>query len=124
MSSSHLTIIPLNRPLLNQVYPGGLGHAVRGIAATKDGKLMAIAGILYSPTIQAFSNIVDDEIRKHPRFIIRMARKLGEMIGTIEAPVYAIANSEEANSRRFLKTVGFEYVHETSRGALYQWPTP
>lgn len=121
MSSNPPKIRPLNGADLKKVYDGGLPHAARGIVATIDDEVVAVAGVTYTAPLQAFSTICDDRLRKYPKTIFLMARKLAEIMGTMNAPVYAIASAEEKNSKAFLERVGFEYYQESQRGSLYVW---
>lgn len=118
-----LNIRPLTKSDILQIYGKPFNHSVRGFVGEIDGRVVGIGGVMYSNPIQAFSKIYDPEVRKHPRVIIETARRLAVLLDTISAPVYAIADSGEKNSRRFLEYVGFEFLEDSDKGPVYQWRT-
>lgn len=123
MKSNTPQIRPLTTLDIVTVYGKPFNHSVRGLVAEVDGRIVGIGGIMYSSPIQAFSKICGEELRKHPRLILATARRVADLIDTIDAPVYAIADSGEKNSRRFLEYVGFEFLEDSEKGSVYQWQT-
>lgn len=95
-------------------------ESFKGIVTEMDGRILGIAGVMYSPVLQAFSSITD-EMRKHPKTIIMAVkefRKILEKQG--DSPIYAMANQNEKNAPGFLSHVGFEYYKD----GVYRWQTP
>lgn len=99
-------------------------ETVRGFAVEKDGRTIAIAGVLHcSPRLQAFS-YSEDEIRKSPKTIVKLGYRVKELLKSYSQDVYAIASENVESSARFLEFLGFEFFVETTQGRLYLWQTP
>ena len=96
-------------------FPVLQGATFRALVAEQDGQLVGIAGYMYDGNIlQGFSS--QKEAIK-PKTIIKLARGVIEMYQDAKSPIYAKANSEFDNSKRFLVYLGFE---EMANG-LFVW---
>lgn len=92
-------------------------ESFKGIVAEKGGKVIAIAGVLHTAQLQAFSTITD-EMKQHPKTIIKAVRILREILNSYDSAIYAIASEKEVNSMRFLEYVGFEHYDKR----IFVWP--
>jgi hypothetical protein len=90
-----------------------LGATVRGVAVELDDKVIGIAGVLHTRPLQAFSCMKDD-LRKHPKTIIKVIRMFKEILSNYDLPVYAIASEKEYNSTKVLERIGFELMNDRS----------
>ena len=97
-------------------------ESVRGIVTEKDGEILALAGVIQSPTLQAFS-FLEDGLRKSPKAIVKMAKAFRELLNLYDQDVYAIACPKEKTSGNFLVFIGFEFDEVTDQGRLYRWRT-
>lgn len=88
----------------------------RGIAAEIDGKVVGIAGVMHTSSLQFFSQF-SDELRKYPKSLIMAARMMREILDQYSSPVYSIADESIDSSSRFLEHIGFEHYE----GRVYQW---
>lgn len=92
-------------------------ESFRGMVAEKDGKVIGIAGVLHTEPLQAFSTITD-EVKKHPKAIIKAVKLFRNILNSYETTIYAIASEKEKTSMRFLQYVGFEHYDKR----VYIWP--
>lgn len=112
---------PIIRPILKSdivAYRGSVfEQSFRGIAVELDDKVIGVAGVLHTDTLQAFS-MIKDELRKYPKTLVKAGRYFREILAKYESPIYAIASPDEENSEGFLEHVGFKQYN----GRLYRWP--
>lgn len=92
-------------------------ESFKGLVAEKEGRVIGMAGVLHTDQLQAFSTITD-EVKKHPRVIIKAIRMFREILNSYDTEIYAIASEKEPTSMRFLEHVGFK--HHDKR--IYVWP--
>ena len=88
----------------------------RGIAVEIDGKVVGIAGVMHTPSLQFFSQF-SEELRAYPNSLIMAARMMKEILGQYSSPVYSIADENVDSSIRFLEHIGFEHYE----GRVYRW---
>jgi len=88
----------------------------RGVAAEIDGKVVGIAGVMHTPRLQFFSKF-SDELRRHPKSMIKAAKMMKEMFGQYNSAIYSIADENVESSARFLEYIGFEHYE----GRVYRW---
>jgi predicted transcriptional regulator len=93
-------------------------QSFRGIVADKEGEIIAIAGVLHTDHLQAFSSI-KEPMRKSPKSLILGARIFREILNSYGREIYAFASEKENNSAVFLEYIGFKHYH----GRIYLWPT-
>lgn len=101
-------IRPLKKSDLGEF--NSMGKTVRGYAVELDGKVIGIAGVLHTRPLQAFSRM-EDELRKHPKAIIKVIKMFKGILKNYDMPVYAIASETEYNSTKVLKRIGFELIN-------------
>jgi hypothetical protein len=92
--------------------------SIRGLVVELDGEIIGIAGVMQGQCLQAFSSI-SDTMRKYPKSLVKAAIYFRSILSKYEAPVYAIANPDESNSKGYLEYVGFEHYD----GSIYRWQT-
>jgi hypothetical protein len=110
-------IRPLSRGDVDEFHPGGLPFATRGFALVDGDHVLAIAGVMYSaPALQAFS-AMRPEAKRYPVMIMKVARKLAMVMDSLDAPIFAIADTQYSTSEKFLERIGFSRY----RGRMYQW---
>jgi len=92
-------------------------ESFKGIVAEMDGRVLAIAGVLHTQPLQAFSSI-EQEIKNHPKTVVVMIKKMKEILSTYgDSPIFATANPNEQTAPGLLKHAGFEYYQE----GVYRW---
>lgn len=89
---------------------------MRGWAVDLDGRVVMTAGIAYTAVLQAFSKM-DPVMRKYPKVIVHLSRRVRALCGQMAAPVYAVADEQYDRSGAFLEHIGF--VHQG--GNVYRW---
>lgn len=92
-------------------------ESFRGLTVRLDDEIVGICGILHSQPHQAFS-VITDELRQHPKAIMKASRLFKDMLNRYEQAIYAIASDKERNATGFLEHLGFNHVE----GKVYQWP--
>lgn len=88
----------------------------KGYTAEIDGKVEGVCGILYSTPIQAIS-WSSDKLKRHPRAIVKIMRKIQTIIKVTHAPVYAIADPNESTASGLLIHAGFVRVGDN----VFKW---
>lgn len=108
------TIRPLERRDLGDL--AGTATA-RGWAVDLDGKTICVCGVMYTQTLQAFST-VEPEMKRYPKMIVQLGRRVSELCKNIDAPVFAVPDSQiHPGACRFLEFLGFVRVDDD----LYCW---
>jgi hypothetical protein len=96
---------------------------MRVLVVDLEGELLGIAGLVYHPgQMLAFSSM-KDEMRRYPVTIMKVAKRMAQMIERHGRSVVAVASNTAKNSDAFLQRVGFEFIGETSDGRVYRWQT-
>jgi hypothetical protein len=109
----HLT----RQDLVDLLQIDALPGTVRGFAVEENGVLRAIAGLLYFRSfVLAFAEMPPD-VEKYPVAVVKMARRMQELMRTVKAPIYAEAAEAHAGSGRLLEYIGFRHVE----GSQYRW---
>lgn len=104
------------------VFAGGpLSDSIRAYSVEHEGEVLAMAGIRHSPLKTCFGDI-KPEIKRHPRMLVKLARKVTGMIDDYDEPVYAIADEDEPTAVNFLLHCGFEYIGKNDQGEVFIWP--
>jgi len=96
------------------------GHTVRGHVAEEDGVPVAATGVLHTDPFYAFAQM-SDEMRKHPRDVVRVIRGFENFLGTYYKTVYAVADVDESNAPAVLRRAGFKYYQTNTQGDIYVW---
>ena len=91
--------------------PYEFSHTFRGMTCEEDGKVIIVAGVLHSSPLQAVSYLGDDA-RKSPKTIVKFAKAVTEIFDLYDAPIYAIADSDEKDAPKFLEYLGFEQYQD------------
>ena len=95
-------------------------ETIRALAVEHAGEVIAIAGLRLSDPKMAFSDI-KPEIKKSPRTVVELIRRVKDMISDYESAVYAIADEDEPTAPGLLEHMGFRYFKTTRQGRVYQW---
>ena len=99
-------------------------QTVRAISVEDEvtGKLMGVAGIRHCDPRMVFADI-DQDLKKHPRTIVRLIRWVTKMINHHYqgVPLYAIADVNEPTAPGLLAHMGFEHILSTNQGEVFQW---
>jgi hypothetical protein len=103
---------------LDRFYPDGDLLTVRGWAFDLNGDVLGVFGLMYTSPVQAFSTI-SQELKAHPKVIIKAAKMLSEFMAKCDHDIIAIADEDEPTSMRFLAHIGFVRTHER----YFKWPT-
>lgn len=97
-------------------------HTVRGVAVEQAGEVIAIAGVMHTVPLQAFTEASVDQ-SKYPMTVMRTVRKFREILKGYKVPVYALADPKQRNAPAFLERVGFQFEADTAMGKVYKWQT-
>ena len=94
---------------------------MRGLTVVKGGVPIGVAGVLHTSPPQAFS-VMSDELREHPKTIVRFIRGFEEFLAKHYSSVVAIASSKENNAPACLVRAGFNFLEYNRDGEeIYQW---
>lgn len=93
-----------------------LDYTFRGITAELDGKVMGIAGVMFSRPAQAFLTM-DDSIKGHKRFVVQCVREFRAIASEYDGKIFAIPDRQEETARVFLSHCGFIRHSEE----IYRW---
>lgn len=118
MESKSPNIRALKSKDIVEFYGKSFPESVRGLAVEFEGEPVAVAGVIHTNPLQAFSSI-KDSLRKYPKTIIKTARRLKTILDMYESPVYAYADKGEKNSVNFLKHIGFTQIED----GVFRWQT-
>jgi hypothetical protein len=113
MASVSLKVRPIIEEDLRSFYDESFSQSLRGLTVEMDGLPVLVAFVVNTNPPQAVS-WVKDELRKHPKWIMRAAMEFKKVLNRYPCDVYAVADDEEENSENFLKRIGFEHLHERS----------
>lgn len=116
MESKKPNIRTLKKGDIESVYGESFRESVRGLAVELGDEVVAVAGVIHTNPLQAFSNM-KDALRKYPKTIMKTAISLKSILNKYETAIYAFADEEEANSRNFLKHVGFVEIED----GVFKW---
>lgn len=116
MESKKPNIRALRRSDIEDFYDKPFKESVRGLVVEFNDEPVAIAGVIHTNPLQAFSSM-KDSLRKYPKTIIKTARKLKTILDKYESPIYAYADEDEKNSVNFLKHVGFTQLDD----GVFKW---
>lgn len=118
MVSKKPNIRMLKKGDIEELYGEPFRESVRGVAVDLGDNVVAVAGVIHTNPAQAFSKM-KDSLRKHPKTIMKTAHRLKSILDKYETTVYAFASEKEANSRNFLKRVGFVEIED----GVFKWVT-
>ena len=96
------------------------GKTIRAMTAEVDGVPVAAAGVIHTDPYYAFMTMTD-EMRKHPKEIVKVIQGFNDWLSEYYTTVYAVASVEESNAPAVLERVGFRYHMTTTQGDIYQW---
>ena len=100
------------------IYGKNFEQSMRAVVVEHDGVVMGIAGIIHSSPMQCISIIRDIRLRKSPKTIVKVAKRLRTMLDSYDVEIYAVANKDELDAPKFLEFVGFEHFDKE----VYKWP--
>lgn len=116
MGSKKPDIRPLTRQAMLEFYDELPKESIRGFAVYIGDEPVAVTCVIHSTPLVAISQI-KDSLREYPKTIMKTAKRMGEILSKYKSAVYAEADSEERNSREFLKRIGFQHVEDE----VYVW---
>ena len=116
MESKSPSIRAIRKTDIEEFYGKPFPESVRGLTVEFEGKPVAVAGVIHTNPLQAFSSL-KDSLRRYPKTIINTARKLKVILDKYESPVYAYADEDEKNSVNFLKHIGFIQLDD----GMFKW---
>lgn len=112
-----IAIVPATKEILERHYPHGAGKTVRAIAAVKDGRVIGVAGAYLLPAGLAVFGEFTDELKAHPRAMLRGWKTLRSMLDQSRLPAYVFCDRTFEAAERFLDHLGFQRIE----GDIYQW---
>jgi len=80
------------------------GHSVRGVAVELNGDVISVSGVLHSSPLQAFS-FMKDELRKHPKTIVKVILGFKDILKHYTMPVYAKCSVKENSVTRQIPSI-------------------
>lgn len=116
MASESPKVRALKKDDILAFYDEPFQQTIRGIAVELEGEPVAVAGVIATTPMQAISKI-DDKLRKFPKAIVKVGKEFADILNLYEAPIYAVADENEANSRNFLKHIGFIQIED----GVFKW---
>ena len=119
MQTPRVLIRALKRQDVIDMYGRTVWASMRGFTAELEGRVIGVAGIAFAKPLQCFCAL-DDEMKDHPREIVKAVRIVRELLNDVDLPVYATPDEYETTADQFLKHVGFVPISE----GMYQWPQP
>jgi hypothetical protein len=90
MASENPNIRTLKKGDIEKLYDSPFAESVRGLAVESDDGVVAVAGVIHTLPLQAFSNM-KDSLRKYPKTIMKTAMRLKSILNSYETPIYAFA---------------------------------
>lgn len=103
---TQLIVRPLQRSDLR-----GLTETARGWVVEKDGKTLAVCGVIHRLPPEAFSDI-EPEMVKYPKVILKLGKKLAEVCRNMGCPIYASPDKSYPRSVQFLEHLGFKRFND------------
>ena len=110
------------------------GKTMRALAAVRETpagtETLGLAGVCYGGHVAFMSQLVAfvhlvDNFAEDPAImgaIVTAALRMRRLLRGIEAPIFAIRDTDEPRSERFLKTMGFELVDwSPTEGEIWQY---
>ena len=110
-------IRPATQELLRAFSGEDHRRTVRALVALEDGEVIGAAGLYVDPERLVCFAKLTERMRKHPRAIVRAAKRLLEMARG-RAPVHAMADPQIEGSVKLLERLGFEKFPGTE---VYVW---
>jgi len=111
-----IEIKPATRETLERFYGKQPDATVCAWVAEQDGVLLGCGGIAFrGPALEVFSDF-GDELKRHPKYILKAARIILKKAAEYRRPVFALRNKDEPTADAFLRRLGFE-----PKGDLYKW---
>jgi hypothetical protein len=87
-----------------------------GVIAVEDGKDIGAAAIVWGDKDRAYLSLeITDELRKHPAFMHRVAKKLTKA-GSQTGELFTIEDADEPSAAKWLERLGFRPTGELING--------
>lgn len=112
-----IRLVPADPEMVAKYHEEGLPKTCRAIAATDGERILGIAGLYFTDEHQIVFSTISEELKKHPRVILRAAKRLLGMTRQ-GVPVIAVPDAGIAKSRGFLEHLGFAELPGTG---VYEW---
>jgi hypothetical protein len=110
------------------------GKTIRGIAAVRETpagtETLGLAGVCYGGDVAFMSQLVAfvhlaDSFAEDPEImgaVVTAALRMRRLLRSIDAPIFAVRDTDEARSEKFLKVMGFALVDWTeTEGEIWQY---
>jgi len=123
MASKKVEIRAANRQDLEEIGCKTFGKSMRALSLLIDGELMAIAGVLHTQQLQAFTN-QKPEASDYPVALIKFFKRAAKLMELYEAPIYAKASDQYLTSDNLCRHFNFVPYEDNEYGRIYicQWP--
>lgn len=113
-SKAATTIRPATRADA-EYFPRLKDRTFRAMVAEQNGEPLGIAGYMYEENLlQGFS---EQKEGIKPLTIVKLGQATLKMFATAKAPIYSKASKDYANSKKFLKWLGFSHLTKD----IYIW---
>lgn len=112
-----MEIRPIRAEDLEHLASDTYGKTLRGVIVKKDDKVIGMGGIIHTMPLQWFGEVTD-ELRSHPRSLVKAAKLMRSMLESYTVPVYALADEDERDGK-FLEYMGFTKANDIED--YYQW---
>jgi hypothetical protein len=116
-----LEIRPIKRGDFEAIYGHPPTRTIRGFTAIDNGRPVAVAGVYYLPDqIVAFCRVTPEAQRQRHWMAVGY-RKIKELLDSMEAPVFAVADPAIPTAENLLMRCGFEYLNKGPNGEVFVW---
>lgn len=112
-----IEIVPATREMIAEHYGDVPGRTMRAIAAVKDGRVIGVAGACLLPAGQMVFGEFTDELKAHPRAMLKGWKVLRALLDQSGLPAYTLCDRTFEAAERFLRHLGFEKY----AGEIYVW---
>lgn len=111
-----IELIPATADILARFYGKPVTRSMRAIAAVRDGDVLGVAGVFVDESRQVVFSSISEELKAHPRLIVRAYRIVLAMARESALQAHAVCDPAETTARHFLEHIGFQKVN----GDTYQ----
>lgn len=113
MSPADYNIRPLTEADVLTVNDGNpCDRTLRGFAIEYNGKLAAVAGLMYDHGRMVFFSDIKEDVEAPKITIWRISKEIVRRIKEWNLTSYAGANQKKENSEQYLKRLGFTFADE------------
>ena len=106
-----IRIVPATAEMV-RVYRGeDMPRSARVLAAVDDDRVLGIGGIYPDTARQVAFMDISDELRAHPRVLIRASRLVMQWVRDAKMPTHALCDEEIKRAAEFLEYLGFRRLY-------------